>query len=269
MSRSGRSRLRGADFECPIFIICRDRLTPLRQLVEWLELSGYQRIILVDNDSIYPPLIEYYESLPHEKILLGTNLGHRAVWEAGLLGSHADRRPYVVTDCDVVPDESCPPDVVGRLGHSLSRFPGYIKAGVGLRIDDLPPENPHTDRIRAWEGQFWQRRIGRHLFHANVDTTFALYRAGTPYRVSPALRTGPPYVARHTPWYADPDNLTAEEQFYRNRADASVTTWNMATLSERVAGPLADLRPLTLWDRARWLAHKSFRLERQRRLGNP
>ena len=58
----------------PIFINCRDRVTPLRDLVAWLERAGHQRIILVDNDSTYEPLLEFYEQSPHEVVRLGQNL---------------------------------------------------------------------------------------------------------------------------------------------------------------------------------------------------
>ena len=44
----------------PVFIICRDMVTPLGDLVAWLERNGHQRLILVDNASTYPPLVEYY-----------------------------------------------------------------------------------------------------------------------------------------------------------------------------------------------------------------
>ena len=42
--------------QVPIFINSRDRVTPLRELVEWCEHAGQTRIYLVDNDSTYPTL---------------------------------------------------------------------------------------------------------------------------------------------------------------------------------------------------------------------
>ena len=50
---------------CPIFINCRDRITCLSVLVDWLEKAGHENIYLLDNDSSYPPLLEYYEQTPH------------------------------------------------------------------------------------------------------------------------------------------------------------------------------------------------------------
>src|ERR1022692_1300433 len=64
----------------PIFIISRDRLTPLRSLVEWLERAGHERIIIIDNDSTYPPLRDWYEGISHQIIYLGENVGCNAFW---------------------------------------------------------------------------------------------------------------------------------------------------------------------------------------------
>ena len=40
------------DFGPPIIINCRDRVTPLRKLVEWLERANHQTIVLLDNDPL-------------------------------------------------------------------------------------------------------------------------------------------------------------------------------------------------------------------------
>ncbi len=99
----------------PTLITSRDRLTPLRSLVTWLEEAGHQRIVLVDNDSSFGPPLEYYEQTPHEVLRLGANLGHLAVWEAGVLDRIGHQGMFVVTDPDVVPDKGCPPDAVEHL----------------------------------------------------------------------------------------------------------------------------------------------------------
>lgn len=258
-----RRTLQGASRSCPIFITCRDRVSVLRLLVRWLEQAGYERLILIDNDSTYPELLDFYSSTPYPKVFLHANVGHLAPWKAGVIDDFAAGQPYIVTDCDVVPDERCPSDVAEMLGHLLLRYPGYKKAGLGLRLDDLPPEYPHSELVRQWESQFWQRKIRRNVFHANIDTTFALYRAGSSFAVSPSIRTGAPYLARHIPWYTDQDILDDEETFYRDRADCRITTWNSETASHRVLDPLAQIRPLTWLERQRWRAHKVVRLRRR------
>ena len=44
---------------------------------------------------------------------------------------------YIVTDCDVIPDESCPFDWVETLEFLLDKHPNRVKIGLGLRTDDL------------------------------------------------------------------------------------------------------------------------------------
>ena len=133
--------------DVPVFVNCRDRVSSLRLLVSWLERAGHERIHLVDNDSTYEPLLEYYETTPHTVVRLGANCGHLAPWTMGVIEHHA-RGPYVVTDPDVVPTEECPPDAVARLLELLDRHPGHVKAGLGLVIDDLPD---HIEPVRLYE----------------------------------------------------------------------------------------------------------------------
>jgi hypothetical protein len=93
----------------PIFVVCRDKVSPLRDLVAWLEGNDYRRLILVDNASTYPPLVKYLGQTPHEVVRFSDNLGpHQSIWKTGVLGRYAPGQHYVVTDSDVIPDESCP-----------------------------------------------------------------------------------------------------------------------------------------------------------------
>lgn len=213
-----------------MIITVRDRLSPLEQLVGWLEQLDNARIILLDNDSAYPPLLRYLGASRHEVIRLGRNLGPRSAWLSGVAQRVGMTQPYVVTDPDVVPVEECPLDVLSHLSTVLDRYPDVGRVGVGLRIDDLPPVNPRTEDIVSWESQFWEDEIEPGVYRADVDTTFALYRAGRSVKGTGALRMGMPYVARHLAWYEDPAEPSEEERFYQERADPSVNSWNREEL---------------------------------------
>ena len=210
----------------PIFITCRDRLTSLDALVSWLEHAGYQRIVLVDNVSTYPPLIEYYRHTRHEVVFLEQNLGQAAVWEAGLLDQCRVNGPFVVTDPDIVPCESCPHDAVAHFLAILKRYPEAEKVGFGLQIADLPDCYAQKSGVARWEAQFWTRPIEPGVFRAPIDTTFAVYTRGSGHSTDTGLRTGWPYLARHEPWYANSADLTVEERYYRDHARADITTWS-------------------------------------------
>ncbi|MHB1139461.1 MAG: glycosyltransferase family protein, partial [Microthrixaceae bacterium] len=180
----------------PVLVTVRDRLAPLEQLVAWLERLDDAEVLLLDNDSSYPPLLRYLASSPHRVVRLGRNLGPRAAWLSGIAQSVGLRSPYVVTDPDVVPEQSCPLDVLDHFAGLLERHPRVGRVGFGLRIDDLPAANPRTADVVTWESQFWEREVEQGVYEADVDTTFALYRPGVAVKGSGALRTGEPYVAR-------------------------------------------------------------------------
>ena len=245
-----------------IFITCRDRVTPLAALVDWLERSGYERIYLVDNASTFPPLLEYLERSPHQVVRLPANVGQLASWTAGVVEREASGEWYVVTDPDVVPIEECPADAVQHFRRALERYPEYAMAGFGLKIDDLPNCYRHAARVRTWESQFWRKRFGGSLYRAPIDTTFALYRPYQPAFEFPeelGIRTGYPYLARHLPWYTDSATPTDEEQYYLAHARSDVTNWN-----GEEGQPFEEVPRWTAYHRLRWRAHVASRMQRSR-----
>ncbi len=211
--------------DTPIYIPVRDRLGCLRELVEWLEAAGAQRIVLVDMDSTYPPLLEYFAHTPHRVEHPG-NIGARGLWHRGLLAHDlvdAEQR-FVVSDPDVIPDASCPCDLLAHLHELMDQFPSFAKIGLALRIDDLPVDDPALRKVVDWEKRWWSQPVGDFLFDCGfggVATTFALYR-GLAYTDNdgdgPSARTNLPYVARHVSWYLDAANLPEDEKWYYDHA---------------------------------------------------
>jgi hypothetical protein len=109
--------------------------------------------------------------------------------------------------------------------------------------------------VIAWEQRFWDDEVAPGLFRAPIDTTFAMTRPRVGYVLEPALRTGPPYVARHMPWYADSAAPDAELRWYREHADPLTTNWDaerapawkLKALLDRMRGDAAlpDGSPVT------------------------
>ena len=237
----------GSPTSTPIFVNCRDRLESLLALLDFLERAGQEQIYLLDNDSTYPPLLEYYETTSHKVLRLGANFGRLALWDANVLTDLSVSGAYVFTDPDIVPDEACPLDAIEYFGEILEAYPDYLKVGFGLRLDDLPDSYPFKREVLIWEAQFWERALAPGLYAAPIDTTFALYRRAMPAgfersrEFERSIRTGYPYVARHTPWYADEQPLSADEVFYRSRAEGSdVNHWGRPELPEWLADAVAD-----------------------------
>lgn len=212
--------------QIPIIINSFNRLTCLKEQLSVFEEKLSNPIIILDNNSTYEPLLEYYKTLPHEIIYLGNNFGHEALWKSGQInrfrGGH-----YVYTDPDVVLIEECPSDVIEHMLNIMQRYPKFLKLGLGLKIDDLPDHFPHKASVIGWEQQFWNTQLEPGLFKADIDTTFALHDPRQNQAWARTFRTGHPYMARHTTWYLDPNNLPEDEIFYKT-AIKTTTHWSRA-----------------------------------------
>lgn len=213
----------------------RNRLTSTKALVEWLIRAGTQTIIILDNESTYPPLLEYYynvlESQNAATVILQGNLGPWSFWEQGLFRTQST--PYIVTDADTVPSECCPTDLIQKMQSVLLGNPACGKVGPGLRLDNIPDlsrEFITNGDGKGWagEGVFWKSRHSSGAFNAPIDTTFAMYSAYSPW--IPAdwrnLRLDLPYVVEHAPWYVSKP-FSEEEQYYRDHVNHnwSHVTW--------------------------------------------
>ncbi|WP_407400052.1 hypothetical protein, partial [Anaerovibrio sp.] len=211
-------------WDIPIFINSFNRLGCLQRLVDWLLAAGYRRIYILDNASSYELLLKYYASLPDKApqvqvVLLGQNMGHKALWDSGVLETLNIACPYVYTDSDVVPSEHCLKDVLRHLLAILRKYPYLKKVGLGLITEDITFFD--AEKIQAQEQSFYLHEIEPELYFGAVDTTFALYRNYRHYNIYVAARTTGNYMARHLPWYYDYENLTEDEKYYIEHANAS------------------------------------------------
>lgn len=213
-------------FEIPILINNRNRYTYLKQMVDWLTEAGYKNIIVLDNDSNYQPLLEYYKTAPVKVIYLKENVGYLSLWKSGVYKQfYTDY--YVYSDPDVLPAKDCPKDFMKHFMELLNKFPNVEKVGFGLKIDDLPDFYNKKQEVIEWESQYWKKAIEKDVYDAKVDTTFALYKPFTNGEiwVQNAVRTGGNFVAHHLPWYEDSKNETEENAFYRNNIKKGESHW--------------------------------------------
>lgn len=215
----------------PVFLIAYNRLNHLQQLVGWLEQAGFTDIQIIDNASTYPPLLEYYERIPHQVHRMDRNYGHLVLWDSGRFDALINERHFILSDCDVLPVEECPHDVAERLFDVLSRYVNFTKVGLSLKIDDIPDHYSLKAKVLEWEAPFWQHPLPETgLYEAAIDTTFALYRPGiTPRdpRWWRSIRTAAPYTARHLPWYADTRLPTEEDIFYQRNLKEMSSQWSV------------------------------------------
>jgi len=216
----------------PIYINNRDWLTTTRELVEYFaEISGTE-VVIIDNASTFPPLLEWYDRGCRCKVIrLRQNHGCHAPWNSGAVLSPAMHRAwfgsdyYVVTDADLSLD-GCPRDVLDVLVQGYESYADITKVGISLEINDLPADSISGNQAAEWEKRFWQNKRDDRFFDADIDTTFALYGTGVRC-IGTCLRSDRPYTARHMPWYLTPGTLDEESRHYLTRATLGHWTRDM------------------------------------------
>lgn len=218
----------------PIIIINFNQLFYLKQLVDFLLKRGFENIVIIDNLSTYPPLLEYYKTIkPKVKVeYMSKNFGHKVFFESEMLQKKYGKGYYVLTDSDIVPNINLPNDFMTILLQYLDMYFRVVnKVGFALKIDDIPNEFPLKDKVIKWEQQFWNFNLSENIYKADIDTTLALYKPSFPtffnnidfYR---GVRIAGNFEAKHGGWYKDVNNLTDEEKYYILTA-SSVSSWNV------------------------------------------
>ncbi len=219
----------------PIYIISFNRLTMLKQLVNCLEEKGYTNVQIIDNQSTYPPLLEYYNSISNKVHYLDKNYGHMAFWNCGQFEDVIKNEYYVVTDSDILPVEDCPDDFIELFYEILNKNPHFTKVGFSLKIDDIPDTNKQKKFIVRWESEFYKLKYKYkfknkdfNVYDADIDTTFALYKPNiNTKKFGVAIRTGYPYQSIHQPWYRDSSIVTEEELYYQKHAKQNISNYSV------------------------------------------
>ena len=218
----------------PIFIISYNRLHCLKLLIESLEKKGYTNISIIDNQSSYPPLLDFLKKTKYHVFYMNQNYGHKVFWKNARFRKIVETQYYVLTDPDIVPLQQCPDDFMEQFYEILQQNPSVPKVGFSLKIDDLPEHYAFKEYVIKWEKQFYEKGSNYKnykIYNADIDTTFALYR---PNKLSfiaddcnfyKAIRTGYPYQARHLAWYMDSKNPSDEDIFYKERTLNGSSTW--------------------------------------------
>jgi hypothetical protein len=215
-------------FDVPIIINNRNRYTFLKLMVDQLQLFGYKNIFILDNDSSYPPLLEYYKTVNAKVIFLNKNVGYKALWETNVFNDFKYKY-YVYSDPDILLQVDCPKDFVYRLYVELEKYSHKEKAGVALKIDDLPDFYSNKQMVISNEKMFWDKSLSENVYDAIVDTTLALYKPlafGNAEECS-AIRVGGKLAAKHLTWYLDSSSLSEEELFYKKSIKQNTSVYSI------------------------------------------
>ena len=195
----------------PVIINNRNFLTWPKAMVERIkEYDGVGEIIIVDNDSTYPPLLEWYATNPCRIERLDTNVGMGAPWVSGVV-KELNGAPYVLTDPDLGLKET-PDDTLLYLLDKLNTLQ-LDKVGLGLDWQIVEKKSPYYERLNLYEKSRWNNSPVKDDVYTEVqiDTTFALYNVDH-YFIGGGSTTFP-YVARHYPWEFSIEEARNSEEF--------------------------------------------------------
>jgi len=216
----------------PVIIINYNRLIDLKTLVSFLVDRGHKNIVIIDNNSSYSPLLEYYKEIEDIVTIerLDKNYGHLVFWRNSEIFHTYSKGYYIITDSDIIPNDNLPENYLEQMIKLLDNHKEIVKVGFALRIDDIPDHYLLKQKVLKWEQKYWERSITKDIYMADIDTTFALY---PPYYrfmhitdFYPAIRIAGNFLAKHTGWYQNNEKLTDEEIFYRDNANPS-SSWKM------------------------------------------
>lgn len=221
--------------DIPIIIPCFDLVTYTAGIVNRLQKFGLRNIILVDNGSTYPPMLDYLCN-PGRGVTVvrdGRNNGPRHAFECEIAYSSLPEY-FCITDPDLQLHNDLPSDFISQLIF-LTEKHKIGKAGLALDISDKDLMVTKEFKIGQsdysiwdWEIQFWKEQIdttpvGNPVFKALIDTTFALYNKKYFVRDDflSALRVGGNFTCKHLPWYVNNGLSPDEERWYRHNAKHS------------------------------------------------
>ena len=207
----------------PIVINNRNRLTTTKKMVEHLfVLNPKQEIIILDNESSYQPLIDWYKEVDKKvDIRYLKNEGHLAIWATGIykeLGEY-----FIYTDSDLELNQNMPDDYQSVMYNLLQKYE-MNKVALAIKIDDLPNNYRYKNQVIRNEGRWWLEQVEPDVYKADTDTTFALMRniGDNTYRSLRIAKND--FICRHIPFYIDLDNLDEEEKYYIDNIGERVST---------------------------------------------
>ena len=183
----------------PVIINNRNLLTYPKQMFEDLKsFNDIGDITIVDNDSTYEPLLEWYETKPCE-IIKTSNNGHLSPWLIDL-PKKLTSEFYVVTDSDL-DLSTTPKDSLLFLVNKMNKYPEYCKIGLSLKNWLVSENSPYHNFLKNWAITNWDINsvYDGLLPNQKIDTTFALYNINRHYR-GHNCATYLPYSVNHIPW---------------------------------------------------------------------
>lgn len=212
----------------PAIIIGYNQLTFIKNMVKQIE-KYTSDIIIIDNNSSYLPLLEWYEKeYKYTLLRQPQNFGHK-VYERDSIQKLAGD-VYILTDPDLLFNPDLPDNFIQELIEVSDYFQSK-KVGFALLIDSDEIREDVCFRqftIKQWESQFWVNQLNYSLkpelklFSADIDTTFCLINKK--FQNFP-IRIAGRYTCVHIPWLKGFQHLLGDGEYDSYLQNNVSTSW--------------------------------------------
>jgi hypothetical protein len=196
-----------------------------------LRLAEFRNIIIIDQNSQFPPLLEFLRDGAKERLFtlftLDENVGPRWFFTSELYSSMPEL--FFYSDPDLGWPSGIADDLVGRFIRISEEYKtGKVGSALTLPDEDLAVTmtvDGEKMSVRTWEERFWKAEVEPGVYSAPVDTTFHLVNKKyfTPKNFISGIRiSGIGYECKHLPWYADERASAPEFDRYKSASKWSV-----------------------------------------------
>jgi hypothetical protein len=218
-----------------IVILNRDRLHPLKDQVEVLKSKGYKNITIIDNQSTYKPLLDWYKVSEVDVFYNSITENSCHAFRDLVIMQHPKfiniiSDWYVFNDSDIIPLEDVPDTFIDDLINFAKKY-NKSKVGMSIKIDDIDLNYDLNKWVHSYESTYWTNAIvdesGVELYPHPIDTTFAVHAPGIlPTWSNDTLRVGKPYIVKHAPFYYNPESLPEDERYYLSHMNKQSSNWS-------------------------------------------
>jgi hypothetical protein len=216
----------------PIVVICWNKLTYIKNMVNQLKHLNHP-IILLDNHSTYEPLLEYYKEIKKElgnKIeirMLKKNYGSTVYLEL----KHTLPRVYILTDPDLELNKKMPENFAEILYEISEKYKVYK---IGPYLEKIKKEDLLECSSYDFEWDKLVYPIKNEQYELYYDkfqygaTTFSLvntkYHKAHKNPKRSAIRIAGNFTMKHLPWYKDFLNKIPKDELYAYVKNSSSST---------------------------------------------
>jgi hypothetical protein len=212
-----------------VFVTIWNRYTWAIPLLADFKKAGLNPII-IDNNSTYPPCVEWLKNCPYKVHHREQNDGAWAFFITELYQQYRERY-FMISDSDQDISQ-LPDDWVRVLMNGLLETDDHVwKSGLSQKIDDLP-DNPYANEIREYEKNFYTNKNQFGYYKVWMDLGIAIYdrerRGEYPNKEANwycAVRSPEPYQSRHLDWYLTPELFRDEDVYYLDNTPEKHRGW--------------------------------------------